>query len=134
MPDDPAGLAKVVLDSLALRYASVLRTIEDLTGETVTGVHVVGGGSQNDYLNQATADASGRPVVAGPVGSDRHRQRAGAGGRPPAGSRSLADGAAPRRGRDPAAPVRGRGRCRRGDEVAAPEIRRYLEARYGDAG
>ena len=31
------------------------------------GIHIVGGGCQNDYLNQATADAAGRPVLAGPV-------------------------------------------------------------------
>jgi rhamnulokinase len=66
-PTDPAAMAKVVLDSLALRYASVLRTIEVLTGRPVDGVQIVGGGGQNDYLNQATADATGRPVVAGPV-------------------------------------------------------------------
>ncbi len=64
---DPVLLAKVVLDSLALRYASVLETLEALTGRPVPGIHVVGGGARNDYLNQATADATGRPVVAGPV-------------------------------------------------------------------
>ena len=66
-PDEPVLLAKVVLDSLALRYASVLESIERLTGRAIEGVHVVGGGSQNAYLNQATADAAGRPVLAGPV-------------------------------------------------------------------
>jgi rhamnulokinase len=65
-PDDPVRLARVILDSLALRYASVLRTIEALTGEAIPGVHIVGGGSRNAYLNQATADAAGRPVLAGP--------------------------------------------------------------------
>jgi rhamnulokinase len=65
--DDPVTLTKVVLDSLALRYASVVATIERLTGRAVEGVHVVGGGSQNEYLNQATANATGRPVLAGPV-------------------------------------------------------------------
>jgi rhamnulokinase len=65
-PADPVRLARVVLDSLALRYASVLRTVERLTGNPLQGVRVVGGGSRNDYLNQATADASGRPVLAGP--------------------------------------------------------------------
>jgi rhamnulokinase len=64
---DPVGLTQVVLDSLALRYASVVSTIERLTGQPVAGIHIVGGGSQNDYLNQATADASGREVLAGPV-------------------------------------------------------------------
>jgi rhamnulokinase len=63
----PALVAKTILDSLALRYASVLRSIETLTGEKIEGVHIVGGGSRNDYLNQATATATGLPVKAGPV-------------------------------------------------------------------
>ena len=67
VPTAPAAVAKVILDSLALRYASVVRTIESLTGGAVAGLQIVGGGSRNDYLNQATADATGRPVVAGPV-------------------------------------------------------------------
>jgi rhamnulokinase len=66
-PTDPAAMARVVLDSLALRYASVVGTIEILTGHTIAGLQIVGGGSRNDYLSQATADATGRPVVAGPV-------------------------------------------------------------------
>jgi rhamnulokinase len=65
--EDPVLLAKVILDSLALRYADVVRALERLTGEGVAGLHVVGGGSRNDYLNQATAEATGRPVRAGPV-------------------------------------------------------------------
>jgi rhamnulokinase len=67
VPDDPARLARVVLDSLAFRYASVVRTIEALTGACVPGLHIVGGGCLNDYLNQATADAARRPVLAGPA-------------------------------------------------------------------
>ena len=66
-PDDPVRLAKVVLDSLALRYASVVRMIQRVTGCPTPGIHIVGGGSLNAYLNQATADASGKPVLAGPV-------------------------------------------------------------------
>jgi len=65
--DDPAALTRVILDSLAFRYASVLRTIESLTGRRPAGVQLVGGGSRNEYLNQATADASGLNVLAGPV-------------------------------------------------------------------
>jgi rhamnulokinase len=66
-PDDPARLTKVILDSLALRYAAVVAAIERVTGRAVPGIHIVGGGSLNAYLNQATADASGREVLAGPV-------------------------------------------------------------------
>jgi rhamnulokinase len=66
-PDEPPLLAKIVLDSLASRYAQVVEWIEALTGDAIAGIHIVGGGSLNDYLNQATADASGRPVRIGPV-------------------------------------------------------------------
>src|SRR4030095_6608343 len=65
--DLPPTLTKVILDSLAMRYASVLRSIQSLTGRKIRGVHIVGGGSKNDYLNQATANATNLPVVAGPV-------------------------------------------------------------------
>ena len=66
-PADEVSVTKVIVESLALRYASVVRTIERLTGGEVAGLHVVGGGSLNDALNQATANASGKPVLAGPV-------------------------------------------------------------------
>src|SRR5262249_23586596 len=65
--NEPSMVAKVILDSLAFRYASVLRTIESLTNQQIKGVHIVGGGSQNDYLNQATATAIGLTVLAGPT-------------------------------------------------------------------
>ncbi len=65
--DAPAAIARLILDSLALRYASVLHSIEILTNRKILGVQIVGGGSQNDYLNQATANATGLRVLAGPV-------------------------------------------------------------------
>ncbi len=67
MPATPAEVARIVFDSLALGYARVIASIERLTGTPVAGIHVVGGGSRNAYLNQATADATGKPVLAGPV-------------------------------------------------------------------
>ena len=67
MPSEPAAIAKVILDSLAFRYASVLRTVESLTNQQIEGVRIMGGGSQNAYLNQATANAAGLPVSTGPV-------------------------------------------------------------------
>lgn len=67
IPADAGAMAKAILDSLALRYASVIRKIEELTGKPILGVQIVGGGSQNHYLNQATANAAGKPVLAGPV-------------------------------------------------------------------
>ena len=66
-PSDDGALVRCALESLALKYRDVLEQIESLTGETSQVIHVVGGGSQNQLLNQFTADACGRPVVAGPV-------------------------------------------------------------------
>jgi rhamnulokinase len=66
-PRDPPGVARLVLDSLALRYASVLRTLQALTRAKLRGVQIVGGGSHNVYLNQMTASLTGLPVRAGPA-------------------------------------------------------------------
>jgi rhamnulokinase len=61
------AISRVILDSLARKYRAVIQEIELVTGRSVPGIRIVGGGSQNDYLNQATADLCGRPVVAGPA-------------------------------------------------------------------
>lgn len=67
MAMEPARVTKLILDSLALRYARVIEIVEALEGQVVRGVQIVGGGCKNAYLNQATADACGKPVLAGPV-------------------------------------------------------------------
>jgi rhamnulokinase len=67
VPETPGALVRCVLESLALKYDAVLRQLEALTGNPLRVVHVVGGGSRNALLNQFTADATGRTVVAGPV-------------------------------------------------------------------
>lgn len=66
-PASDGAMIRCALESLALKYRDVLGQIESLTGETSEVIHVVGGGSQNGLLNQFTADACGRPVIAGPV-------------------------------------------------------------------
>jgi rhamnulokinase len=66
-PDGIGATVRCALESLALRYRWVLERLEALTGRTLRTIHVVGGGSQNELLNQLTADCCGRPVVAGPV-------------------------------------------------------------------
>jgi rhamnulokinase len=58
---------RACLDSLALTYRRTLAGLEELTGRKIDVIHIVGGGSQNEFLNQMTADACGRPVIAGPV-------------------------------------------------------------------
>lgn len=67
VPADEGALIRCVLESLALKYAQVLEQLEGLAGEQIRVVHVVGGGSRNALLNQLTADACRRPVLAGPI-------------------------------------------------------------------
>ncbi len=58
---------RVALESLALKYRRVLDRLEELTGKRLDPVHIIGGGTKNRLLNQFTADATCRTVVAGPV-------------------------------------------------------------------
>lgn len=66
-PSEPRDFVQTILESLALMYRSVLDSLETLTGRRFTEIRVVGGGARNRLLNQFTADATGRRVVAGPV-------------------------------------------------------------------
>jgi rhamnulokinase len=67
VPAGPSAYARAVLDSLAMKYRLVIRNLESLTGEPIERIRVIGGGSKNRLLNQLTADATGKPVVAGPA-------------------------------------------------------------------
>ena len=58
---------RTCLDSLALTYRRTLEGLEDVLGRKISVIHIVGGGCQNELLNQITADACNRTVVAGPV-------------------------------------------------------------------
>jgi rhamnulokinase len=66
-PAAPGQYARTILDSLALKYRLVIRDLEAVTGQRIVEIRVIGGGSKNRVLNQFTADATGRRVVAGPV-------------------------------------------------------------------
>ncbi len=66
-PADHGTLFRVLLESLALRYALVLDQLAAASGVVPDGVHVVGGGANNGLLNRLTASATGLPVRAGPV-------------------------------------------------------------------
>ena len=63
----PAEFTRCILDSLALAYRRALIDAQELSGRHADVVHVVGGGSRNELLCQLTADATGLPVIAGPV-------------------------------------------------------------------
>jgi rhamnulokinase len=63
----PEVVVRCILDSLATAFAEAIEQAEQLSGQPVEVVHMVGGGAQNALLCQLTADAAGRPVIAGPV-------------------------------------------------------------------
>ena len=67
IPDTDGGLIRCALESLALKYRMVLGWLEELSGEKTDVIHIVGGGTQNELLNQFTANATGRPVITGPI-------------------------------------------------------------------
>jgi rhamnulokinase len=67
VPKTEGELVRCAYESLALKYREVLGWLEELTGESIEVIHIVGGGSQSTVLNQFAADACQRPVVTGPV-------------------------------------------------------------------
>jgi rhamnulokinase len=66
-PASTGAMIRCALESLAFKYRWVIDKAEELTQQPIAVVHIVGGGSQNRLLNQFAANATGRPVVAGPV-------------------------------------------------------------------
>jgi rhamnulokinase len=67
VPSGPAAYTRAILESLAFKYRKVLDSLEELTGTRFLEVRIMGGGSKNRLLNQFTAEATGRIVVAGPA-------------------------------------------------------------------
>ena len=66
-PRERATVLRAITDSLALAYRRAIRRICELSGTRPEAIHLVGGGSKNRLLAQETADATGIPVIAGPV-------------------------------------------------------------------
>jgi rhamnulokinase len=67
IPTSPAAVIRCAMDSLALKSRWVIERLEQISGRCLSCIHVVGGGIKNQLLCQLTADATGRPVIAGPV-------------------------------------------------------------------
>ncbi len=67
VPETVGEIARCCYESLAASYATVITRLEAVSGRSFNRIHVVGGGCQATLLNQLTADACQRPVIAGPV-------------------------------------------------------------------
>jgi len=66
-PDSLGSVARCIIESLAMKYRLKIEHIEEMTGRKIDVIHIVGGGSRNELLCEATADACGRLVLAGPA-------------------------------------------------------------------
>ena len=67
VPQSRGSIVRCALESLALTYRRLLEQLEDMMDRSYPRVHIIGGGSKNRLLNQLTADATGKVVIAGPA-------------------------------------------------------------------
>ena len=65
-PQNDAQIIRTIFESLALRYREVLDILEEMSPFAIEVLHIIGGGSKNRLLNQFTANAIGKRIVAGP--------------------------------------------------------------------
>ena len=66
-PESKGAVVRCALEGIALKYRWVLERLEEMLGYRLEPLHIVGGGTQNRFLSQLTADATGRQVITGPV-------------------------------------------------------------------
>jgi rhamnulokinase len=67
VPESTGAVVRTALESVAAAVSRTLEELDSLIGRRIGRVHVVGGGVKNALLCQMIADATGRPVIAGPV-------------------------------------------------------------------
>jgi rhamnulokinase len=66
-PTTPGAYVRAILESLAFKYRVVLKNLEQISRQKIAQIRVIGGGSKNRLLNQFTAGATGRCILAGPA-------------------------------------------------------------------
>jgi len=67
IPATPGDIIRCIYESLALLYRGTLQQMQEISGKKISRLHIVGGGSKSDLLNQLAANATQIPVLAGPV-------------------------------------------------------------------
>ncbi|HVN55507.1 MAG TPA: rhamnulokinase family protein [Anaerolineaceae bacterium] len=67
VPESVGEVCRCILESLALEYRTIAVQLEEMVGHGLPVIHIIGGGSRNRLLNQFTANATGKTVIAGPV-------------------------------------------------------------------
>jgi rhamnulokinase len=66
VPQNIGEYVRLILESLAFKYRMTLDQLREVTGKTINRIHIIGGGAQNKFLCQFTANATGLKVIAGP--------------------------------------------------------------------
>lgn len=67
LPKTHGAYVRAICESLAFKYRLVIRHLETLIDRPIEKIRIIGGGSRNRLLNQFTADATGKQVLAGPA-------------------------------------------------------------------
>ena len=67
VPETVGQIARCIYESLALKYRWALERLEEIKGQRIDTLNIVGGGCQNKLLNQFAADSLNRPVITGPI-------------------------------------------------------------------
>ena len=67
VPQTKGEIVRCILESLAMRYRYTVECIDEMCGEKIPAINIVGGGTKEEQLSQFAATACGRPVYAGPV-------------------------------------------------------------------
>ncbi|MDD0824207.1 rhamnulokinase [Mannheimia sp. AT1] len=67
IPETTSQVARCIFDSLAMLYRQVAEQLSSLQKNPISSIHIVGGGSQNEFLNQLCADICGIEVLSGPI-------------------------------------------------------------------
>jgi rhamnulokinase len=67
IPKTPGQIARCIYESLALLYKDVLNELVEISGKDIKKIHIIGGGCQNEMLNQMCADLTGCDILAGPI-------------------------------------------------------------------
>ena len=65
--DNKGQMVRTILENLALKYRQIMEKLENVTGNKIDVLHIVGGGIKNELLCQFTADAIGKKVITGPI-------------------------------------------------------------------
>ncbi len=67
VPQTKGEIMRCIYESLALKYRLAYDMISDVTGKAYDSIHMIGGGTKDNFLCQLTANATGATVYAGPI-------------------------------------------------------------------